>query len=238
MPAGTKNIIIVGGGFGGIRAALDLARAKLPGVKVVLVSDKPHFEYQPALYRVMTGKSPLEVCVPLQEIFDGTGVSVVRDTILGVNLRERTLMGSSGSRYQFDFLVLALGSEAVFFGIPGLKEFSLGFKSIAEALRLKKHLHEIFESCKKGSPDEKVCAAHILVIGAGASGVEAAGELAAYSRELAKKHDLDPGLVAICLIEAAPRILPAAAESVASEVHDRLRALDVNIFTPIPSRHN
>lgn len=226
-----KKIVIVGGGFGGLRAALDLEKRKLPDAKIILVSDKPHFEYHPALYRVVTGRSPLEVCVPLREIFHGKEVELVEDLIVGVNLKEKTLMGKSGSRYQFDFLVLALGSETTYFGIPGLKEFSLGFKSIPEALRLKRHLHEIFEKCKNDPAADKVCAAHILVVGGGASGVEVAGELAVYTRKLARDHGLDPGLVAVCLIEAAPRLLPMFPEEVSARADDRLRELDVNIFT-------
>lgn len=225
-----RKIVIVGGGFGGIRAALDLIKKRLPDTSITLISDKPHFEYHAALYRVVTGRSPLEVCVPLREIFSGTSIEVIEDSVAGANLANRTLMGESGSRYQFDFLILALGSETAYFNIPGLKELSYGFKSIQEALRLKRHLNETFEACAFSSTDQKVCAAHIVIVGGGASGVESAGELAVYAKHLALRHHLDPSLVTIDLIEAAPRLLPALPEDISIKTASRLRELDVNVF--------
>ena len=225
-----KRILIVGGGFGGVKAALSLAEERLPDTKVVLVSDKPHFEYTPALYRVVTGSSPLEVCIPLREIFEGTNVEVVEDTIIEANPVEQVLLGSSGSRYAYDFCVLALGSETNYFGIPGLEKLSYGFKSITETLHLKRHLHEMFEACAKGTKEEKVCSAHIIVIGGGATGVELAGVLTAYAKRTSKMHGLDPSLVTVDLIEASPRLLPNMPEAVSNRVKERLHALGVNIF--------
>ena len=225
-----KKIIIVGGGFGGVRCALDLAKKKLPNIKIVLISDRSHFEYHAALYRVVTGHSPLEVCIPLRDIFDGSDVEIIEDSISGVELEERQLRGRSGSRYSYDFLVLALGSETAYFNIPGLKELSFGFKSIHEALILKRHLHELFTACEQATAEEKVCAAHIVIVGGGASGTELAGDLAVYTRKLAKKHRLKPSLVTIDLIEAAPRLLPALPEDISTRVKKRLHNLGVNIF--------
>jgi len=227
-----KKIVIVGGGFGGIYAALDLAKKKLPNTKITLISDEPHFEYHAALYRVVTGHSPLEVCIPLREIFEGKKIEVLEDDIVEVNLVEKLLRGSSRSRYSFDYLVLALGSETIYFNIPGLKEYSFGFKSIVEALKLKKHLHDLFQACTISAEDqeEDVCRMHLVVVGGGASGVELAGELAVYTRKLAKKHRVDPSLITIDLIEAAPRLLPVLPEDVSERVKNRLHALGVNIF--------
>lgn len=225
-----KKIVIVGGGFGGIRAALDLAKKQLPNVKIILISDKLHFEYHPSLYRVVTGRSPLEVCIPLREIFIGKNVEVLQDTIMEVNLKEKILKGSSDSHYSFDFLVLALGSETVYSNIPGLKEFSFGFKSITEALLLKKHLHEIFSICEESAREERVPEAHIIIIGGGASGVELAGELAIYAKKLAKNHKFDSSFITIDIIEAAPRLLPALPEDISKKAEHRLRHLGVNIF--------
>ena len=64
-----KRILIVGGGFGGIKAGLELSKKNLTDTTITLISDKPHFEYHALLYRVLTGHSPLEVCIPLFEIF-------------------------------------------------------------------------------------------------------------------------------------------------------------------------
>lgn len=226
------KILIVGGGFGGIRVALDLDAQRLPNTTITLVSNKTHFEYHAALYRVVTGRSPLEVCIPIEEMIKGTRVQFIHDTVTTVTPTESTLHGSSGSTYAFDTLILALGSETMYFDIPGLKDHSFGFTSISEALRLKRHLHEQLLACKISptDKDDDVCRTHIVIIGAGASGTELAGELASYTRQMSRKHSIDPSLITIDLIEAAPRILPLMPEDMSERVLHRLRHLGVNIF--------
>jgi NADH dehydrogenase len=228
---GTK-VLILGGGFGGIATALELTKKN----KVVLVSDKPHFEYHAALYRVVTGRSPLEVCIPIPEILKDTGVEFVVDTITEIDIDRKIALGVSESKYKYDYLVMAVGSEVEYFNIPGLAEYSFGFKSISEALILKKHLHTLFERCKKIPQDEEeqMCLLHIAVIGAGASGVELSGELACYMKKLAKKHEVDESLITIDLIEAQSRILPLFPTAVAKKVTQRLRSLGVNVFINRP----
>ena len=230
-----KRVLIAGAGFGGIAAALTLEKNKTRELKIVLVSAKPHFEYRPALYRVVTGKSPLEVCIPIREILEGREVEFIVDTLQDINLAQKTARGAWGANYAFDYLILALGSETAYFNISGLEEFSFGFKSITEALRLKRHLHKLFEDCsKEKNPDEKVCLLHFVVVGGGASGVELAGELSKYSRKLAREHGVGEELITIDLIEAAPRILPALAPKISEKAARHLRQLGVNIFTGRP----
>ncbi len=225
-----KKVIIVGGGFGGIKTALDLAKQKNPDLDIALISDKVHFEYQARLYRVVNGYSALEVCVPLEKIFKKYNVEVIEDFIESVDLDKRQLVGNSGERYFYDFVVLALGSQTTYFNIPGLKEFSYGFKSIQEALELKGHLHKVIEGCKDSLPEDKTKMAHLVIVGGGASGVELAGELATYMKKLIKMHGLDSSLVTIDLIEAAPRLLPIVDEKISAKITKRLRKLGVNIY--------
>lgn len=213
------KILIIGGGFAGIRAALDLARKKLRGCKITLVSDRPHFEYPPTLYRVLTGRSPLAVCVPLRDIFENTNVEVVEDAISAVDLSAKTANGRDGVRYHYTFLVLALGSETAYFDIPGLAERAFSFKSITDALRLKRHLHEIIRE-----PN-----AQIVVVGGGATGVEVAGELSSYLQTVARRHS-QPAGATIDLIEAAPRLVQNMPDEMSRRIKQRLQGLGVNIF--------
>ncbi len=229
-----RKVVILGGGFGGIAAAQTLAKLNKDSAadKIILLSNKSHFEYTASLYRVITGRSPMEVCVPLRELFPNEKqVQVEIDTITEINLAEKKLVGKSGSHYNYDHLVLALGSETAYFNIPGLEQYSFGFKSIPEALELKNHLHKVIEQGKTAVKDEKTTLGNIVIVGAGPTGTEIAGELSVYLRQLTKKHGLDPSLVTIELIEAAPRILPSLPEELANNVAARLRSLGVNIFT-------
>ncbi|MDP4038721.1 MAG: FAD-dependent oxidoreductase [bacterium] len=225
-----KRVIIVGGGFGGIATALSLAKQKNPNIQAVLISDKVHFEYQARLYRVVNGYCALEVCIPLGKIFKKYNIEIIEDFIESVDLGKRELVGNSGSRYFYDFVILAMGSQTTYLDIPGLKEFSFGFKSIQEALKLKSHLHKVVEECKDSIPEDKTKLAHLVVVGGGASGVELAGELAIYMRRLTKMHGLDYSFVTIDLIEAAPRLLPIVDEKVSNKITNHLRKLGVNIF--------
>ena len=233
-----KKILIVGGRFGGIAAALELENyLKVVGetkAKFILVPDKPHFEFHPALYRVVTGNSPLEVCIPLREIFADKNIEVIGDRINSINIKENSAEGQSGSHYQFDYLILALGSETDYFNIFGLDKFSFGFKSISEAIRLKNHVHQLFEACKKAEPEEKVCLLKFVVVGGGPSGVELSVELAKYLNKLTKQHGIHKSLISIDLVEASERILPMFSENISKKAEARLKNLGVKVLKSSP----
>ena len=226
-----KRAVIVGGGFGGIRAALDLAEKKISGLKIFLFSDKDYFEYHPALYKVAMSGSPEVASIPLSDIFKGHNVEVCSERVASVDFSAKKIRTEADSEEFFDYLVLALGSETVYFNLPGLKELSFGFKSIPEANKLRRHIEELFETHTTLPREDFVPKLHFVVVGGGASGVEIAGEIAAHSAELAKKHNLDKSLVTIDLIEAAPRILPALSNQKVSDVClHRLHDIGVNVF--------
>ncbi len=222
------NVLIVGGGFGGIRAAQLLSKNKK--VSVRLIDPKTYMEYHAAVYRLVTGRSATETCIPYSELLRGKNVELVKDSVTTVDLASKTAIGASSSRYQYDSLILAVGSETSYFGIKGIEEHAYGIKTIDEALRLKRHINETFSSLKDTKPDEKAPAMHIVVIGGGASGVELAGELASYTRTLARKHSVDSSLITIDLIEAMPRVLPQLPENVSRKTLSRLRTLGVNVL--------
>jgi len=230
MPPETKKILIVGGGFGGISAARALAAERLKNLAITLVSDKPHFEYYPALYRLLTEGAPREICIPLAELSKKNGVAIVEDRIVRIGAQEGFSEGASGTRYAFDYLILALGSETAYFDIPGLEEHSFGFKSLSDALRLKRHIQEKFAESRREAPEEKTPTMHFVVIGGGPIGVELAGELAVYTKMLAETMRVDPSLVTIDLIEAASRLVPSLPARFSARIERRLRALGVNIF--------
>lgn len=231
------KVIIVGGGFGGVSAALELAK-RPEHYDVTLISDKPHFEYHAALYRVVTGRSPLEVCIPLSTIFAGKDVKVIEDTITAVSPAAKTLTSQTGALYHYDSLILALGSEAAYFNIPGLKEHSFSLKSITDALKLKRHLHELFTAAALEKNEGHPTPIHLVLVGGGATGVELAGELAVYSQYLAKRHQIDRHRVIIDLFEASPRLVGMLDPTVSERCFNRLHQLGVNIFLDTPIQAN
>jgi NADH dehydrogenase len=223
------RVVIVGGGFGGIRTALDLAKQG-SHFSITLVSDKAHFEYFPTLYRVVTGYSPAQAVIPFSEIFTGTNVDIIEDRVTRIDLAEKLVYGGLGSPYEYDTVVVALGSETGYFNIPGLPELSYGFKSIGEAERLKSHLQEVLTPVENAAPEQKTTAAHFIIVGGGPTGVELAGELTSYAKHLAKKRGFDPSFITVSLIEATPRLLPSMPETVSEKVRQYLFQQGVNIY--------
>jgi NADH dehydrogenase len=230
MHSQEKNIVIVGGGFAGVACALELAKHAPKNCHITLISDKPHFEYHAALYRVVTGRSPLEVCILLDEIFKHTSVSVIQDTISAINEHDRVVQGTQNVTYPYDYLVLTLGSETTYYDTPGLEELSFGFKSIEEALKLKRHLHASFAACVTANKDEALCNTHLVVVGGGPSGTELAAELALYADKLARKHTIDPTLVTVELIQSPAHLVPMLPVEVTERIEARIRSLGVNVY--------
>jgi len=218
-----KKIIIVGGGFAGVQAALSLSKNNSGDTKIILISNKPHFEYTPALYRVVTGKSPLEVCIQLSDIFKNKNVEIIIDKITKLDLEKKLLTGSKKKTYNYDQLVLALGSETSYYNTPGLKEMSFGFKSIEEALELKKHLHEIIIEAAGKSKIDKVKDLNLVIVGGGASGTELAGELVVYAKTLAKKFSVDPSYITVDLIQSPGELVPILPDDMSEKVLKAIR---------------
>ncbi len=222
-----QKVIIVGGGFGGIRTALDLA--KKGGFDITLISKNPNFEYYPGLHKMLGVSESVTVQVPLETIFKDKEVTLVIDTVTAVDLEYKKVTTTQGL-FQGDFLVLALGSQTEYFGIAGLPEMAYGFKSVAEARKLRDHIETLFEKHTKTEKTETVVGLHMVIVGAGPNGVDLAGELVALDKYLAKKHNIAESFITIDLIEAGPRVLGMMSESVSHHVEKRLRNLGVNVL--------
>lgn len=229
-PAQERRVLIIGAGFGGIRTALRLSRERIPGLIITVVSDKHHFEYTPTLYKLATGRSPMEMCIPLGDVFGRRKIEFVIDTITGGSVKDKVLLGASGSRYRYDYLVLALGSETAYFGIPGVEEHSFTLKSVASALRLKDHMHTLFGQHGKLGKGDLMAQFQFVVVGGGPAGVELAGEIRQYARKLARIHGVSEKFVTVDILQAAPRLLPTMSEAVSAAAAKRLDELGINII--------
>lgn len=227
----SHHILIIGAGFAGVRCALDILKQKRPTTKVTIVSKYDYFEYYPAMYRVVTGSSPLEACLRLEDIFKGKDINVIEDTIVQIDPHTKTAVGKDGAQYKGDSMVIAIGSEMNYFHIEGVEELSFNFKSIHQALRLRRRIMELFEQHKSLTLEESLVSYHFIIVGGGASGVELAGELALFTQRLAKKHGVPESLVTIDLVDAGDRILQTFSKEVSRKVTKRLRSLGVNIFS-------
>jgi NADH dehydrogenase len=222
-PQTTHKVLIVGGGFGGVRAAVKLSRKS--GISVTLISNLSTFAYYPQFYHSATGGSRSESALPLADVLAGTGVTLVQDVIVSIQPDAHTVTSTDGTTtYAYDDLIMALGAVTNYFGITGLKEFSYGIKSIEEAERFKRHLHQ--QLVAEHKPD-----LNYVVVGGGPTGVELAASLDAYLERITKLHGLKPRVNSVTLVEGAPRILPRSLVAVSSQVQHRLETLGVRVLT-------
>ena len=217
------KITIVGGGFGGVKAALELA--KQPHADITLITENPHFQYYPALYSAATGHSHLEAWVPLSKIFhDIPNVTVVIDSIVTIDPNERFVMGITGKQYDYETVILALGTITTYFGIKGLDQYAYGIKSVAEVNSFKRHL---YDEIGRDHELEK----HYVVVGGGPTGVELAAALGQYIERLCQLFDVKQRRIHIDLVEAAPRVLPRMSKASSAVVQKRLEKLGINVHT-------
>lgn len=217
----TEKVLVVGGGFGGVKAALELAKDER--FKVTLLSDEADFRYYPTLYRTATGGARANSSIQLAELFKDTPVTVVQGKATTIDRKAKTIGTEDGGQHPYETLIIGLGVVTNYFGIPGLPEYSYSIKTQSEAARLKAHLHQ--QLIDDRQPD-----LNYVVIGAGPTGIELAGELPGYLRKVMDNHGLAKRKVHIDLIEAAPRLLPRLPLDASRTIGKRLRKLGVKIY--------
>ena len=215
------HTVIVGGGFAGVKAALELAKRKTG--KITLISDKPYFLYHAALYATVVGSSPSETVIALEDIFaEHHSVSIVEDTIISLDPARNRVVGKKVS-YAYDTLVLAIGSETTFLGIPGMQARSFGIKTLEEISTFHEHLKH--EMIKDHHLDK-----NYVIVGGGATGVELAGVIAPYIARVAREHMLRRAKVHVTLVEAQDRLLPAHSLTASRIAKRRLEKLGVKVL--------
>ena len=225
-----KSILIIGGGFGGVALARALAKQETKDMHIRIIDPKPYFEYHAALYRYVTGRSPMEVCIPYKDIFEGHDIECIQDTILSIDTIGRSATGKTGTQYSFDNAIIASGGEASYCNIPGLAQYGFALKHGSDALKLRKHLQGVFAQAKTATPAERSSLLHIVVIGGGASGVELAGELASFAQKLALQYHIDSREIQIDIAEGKDRLLPQLPDAVSKSAEQRLQALGVQVL--------
>lgn len=216
-----EKVLIVGGGFAGVKAALDLANDER--FEITLLSSENNFRYYPTLYHVATGGRRANASIPLRSIFEAKRVNLKQGEAASLDRKAKTITTTANESYSYDTLVLALGVVTNYFNIPGLQELSYGVKSIEDVERLKAHLHDQLISEHK--PD-----LNYVIVGAGPTGIELAGALPDYLDRLMKLHGIEGRKIHIDLVEAAPRLLQRLPSDTARMVKRRLERKGVKLY--------
>ncbi len=170
-----SQVVVVGGGMAGVACAMELGDK---GIEVLLIDRNDYLQFQPLLYQVASSQLPAEdVARPLSEVFaDHPTVTVVRSPVTAIDFGARRVTTESDTFTGVDFLVLAAGAQANYFGVTGADDHSFPLYSVADAERLRLHLHGLLRvHC---SPDPAPDPLNVVVVGGGPTGVETAGAIA------------------------------------------------------------
>jgi len=227
-----KQVVIVGGGFGGLEAAKKLAR--LP-VLITLVDRRNHHTFQPLLYQVATaGLSPAEIAAPIREVLAKyDNVEVLLGEVLGFDL-ERRIVKLHAFELPYDYLVVAAGASHAYFGHDDWEPLAPGLKTVEDALEMRRRILLAYEIAER----EAAVSGHhrplsFVVVGAGPTGVELAGTLAEIARKSLADNfrNIDPAETRILLIEAGPDVLSAYPPDLRQSAVEQLQRLGVEVRT-------
>lgn len=218
------RVVILGAGFGGLTAA-----KKLVGLARVTLVDRHNFQtFLPLLYQVSTaGLAADHVAHPIRGALRKTGVAFRMGSPISINHANKTVELDSGEVLEFDHLVIALGSATADFGVPGVRENSLGMKSVHEAITIRADVMRRFEDlCSRD--DESIFT--ISVVGGGPTGVEMAGAFAELVRgPLTNDESHAAARVHVNIVEAGPRLLPSFSDRLSERTKSDLEKLGVKI---------
>jgi len=201
------RIVILGAGYGGIVTAIRLQKElNYNEADVTLVNKHDYHYITTHLHMPAAGTdNPENARVDISKLIDEFKIDFVKGTVLQIKPQERKVVLEE-STLSYDYLVVGLGGEPETFGIPGLREYAMNIRSINSVRLIREHIEYQFAKFKR--EPSRTDYLTFIVGGAGFTGIEFVGELADRIPELCKEFDVDPGLVKIYNIEAAPSALP------------------------------
>jgi NADH:ubiquinone reductase (non-electrogenic) len=222
------HTVIIGGGFGGLFTALDLAGTG----EVTLISDEDHFLFTPMLYEYFSGEvEEWHIAPNYKELLDES-VKFIRDEVANVDLDTRLVtLKNRGQSLSYDVLVIAVGGVTNYAGVPGAAEFSIPFRKIAHADQLRLRMVDALDHVPPDLPPQDTQRAlTFAVVGAGASGVELSTKMADLLRDAFKRRALH-GEPRVLVIEMGDKILPGMGGEIREHVDEALRDSHVEVHT-------
>jgi len=228
-----KRVVIVGGGFTGLRAARILGNRD--DLDIVLIDRRNYHLFQPLLYQVaMSALNEGDIAAPLRNMLANyNNITVYKGIVERVNAESKTVTTDFGE-VAYDYLILACGVRHHYFGNNGWEQYAPGLKTISQAKEIRRRVLEAYEAAERtNDPVERKKLLTFVIVGGGPTGVELAGSIGEMSRYTLSKlyRQIDPKLTRIFIVEAAPRILGTFDRNLASKATRSLEQLGVQIWT-------
>lgn len=226
-----KRIVIIGGGFGGLKLIDKLRHSNF---QIVLLDRNNYHQFQPLLYQVATaGLNAGSIAFPFRKDFRRYPDFHFRMTEVTRILSEDSAVETTVGRITYDYLVIAAGTTTNYFGMQNIQAHALPMKSVVEAMTLRTRLLSNFEAAlTESDPDKRRQLLNIVIVGGGATGVEIAGALAEMKRYILQKDypDLSSGQLNIYLIEGNSKLLSAMSEGASRKAREFLEQMGVKLL--------
>ena len=226
-----KRVIIVGGGFGGLKLANEL---KNSGFQVVLVDKNNYHQFLPLIYQVASaGMEPTSISFPFRKIFQRRKDFYFRLAEVRAIIPEKNIIQTSIGKANYDYIVFAAGTNSNYFGNKHIEDVAIPMKNVSEAMGLRNALLSNFERAMTcADENEKRELLNVVVVGGGASGVEIAGAISEMKKFVIPKDypEMHKNELRIYLIEASGRLLPGFSEESSDNAFESLRAMGVDVL--------
>lgn len=228
-----NKIVILGAGFGGLTAAIELGKLVKSGrleADIILVDKNPYHTYTPTLYEAAATSKDVAnylnlksiVTMPIDKIIKDLPIKFINDEVIRIETdRSASLYLKDGGVLTYEYLILALGSETNYFDIPGLKENSLQLKNVYDAFEIRDAAWSA-ATCGEGQQ------INVIVGGGGSTGVELASELKVWLRGLEEEYKCR---VNIKIVEANSTVLKGFSPKIIASVTKRLKKIGVELLT-------
>lgn len=228
------RVVIIGGGFGGLYAAKKLKRSQ---VDITLVDRRNFHLFQPLLYQVATGGlSPADIASPLRSILKrNRNVSLLMAEVTAIDPNRRCVT-TRGRTLEYDYLIVAAGSDNQYYGHDAWRSFAPGLKTIEDALEIRRRIFTAYEFAEQATdPSERKSWLTFVVVGGGPTGVELAGALGEISGHTLKRdfRRIDSSKAQVLLLEQGDRILTAFPPQLSAKAEQHLRTLGVQVRTGV-----
>jgi len=225
------RVVIVGGGFGGLRAALALKSAP---ADVTLIDRRNYYLFQPLLYQVATGSlSPGQIAAPIRGVLSRQkNTRVLLGNVVDIDPEAKRVRLVDGAEIEYDSLIVAAGSETSYYGHDGWQRSAPGMKSIEEATNIRHKILYAFEVAERlCDPAERRAWLRFVIVGGGPTGVELAGAIAEIARQTLRNdfRSIRPEDAEIMLVDGGPRLLTAFPEDLAQKAAESLARLGVHV---------
>ena len=226
-----KRVVIVGGGFGGLKLANKLKKS---GFQVVLIDKNNYHQFPPLIYQVASpGMEPTSISFPFRKIFQHRKDFYFRMAEVRAIFPEKNMIQTSIGKAEYDYLVLAAGTTTNYFGNKHIEEEAMPMKNVSEAMGLRNALLANLEralTCSTKQEQQELL--NIVIVGGGATGIEVAGILSEMKKFVLPNDypDMPSSLMHIYLIEAGPRLLAGMSEESSAHAEQFLREMGVNIL--------